>query len=92
MPIVADTHAETRLDSFLKAAEVCALAGFSKTTLWRLERSDRFPAHYVISTRATGYRRSEVEAWIADPAGWRSNGDAGSNTHDDAADGASETS
>lgn len=44
--------------------EVALMTGLSSTTLWRLERSGRFPARISLSERRVGWRRTEVEAWL----------------------------
>lgn len=36
----------------------------SRTTLWRLERANRFPKRRQLSANAVGWLRSEVESWI----------------------------
>ncbi len=53
----------------LRQKDVCDLTGLSKTTLWRRVRAGEFPAALRLGgpdSRAVGWRRSEVEAWLRD--------------------------
>ncbi|MCP1841290.1 putative DNA-binding transcriptional regulator AlpA [Bradyrhizobium sp. USDA 4524] len=43
----------------------------SDPTRWRLEREGRFPKRINIARRKAVYRLADVEAWEADPEGWR---------------------
>ncbi|WP_198947976.1 helix-turn-helix transcriptional regulator [Magnetofaba australis] len=58
-------------DRILRKPEVRKLTGLSGTTLWRRERAGDFPKSVRLSPNAIGWRRSEVEAWMASlrPAG-----------------------
>lgn len=42
------------------------LTGLSRTTCWRLERAGDFPKRLRLSAGAVGYRRNEIEKWLAD--------------------------
>lgn len=53
---------------FLRPMDVCALLGISRPTLWRLRRAGSFPHPTALSQRSIGWRRAEVEAWIASRA------------------------
>lgn len=48
----------------LRIKKVCELTGLSRTTLWRLERAEKFPDRVQLSDRAVGWRWKDVEAWI----------------------------
>jgi prophage regulatory protein len=50
--------------------EISEITPFSKTTRWREEKRGRFPRRFQISKRKIGYRRTDVEEWLRDPAGW----------------------
>jgi prophage regulatory protein len=39
--------------------------GLSAVTIWRLRRAGRFPAPLVLSTGRIGWRRSDLELWLA---------------------------
>lgn len=41
------------------------LGGISLVTLWRLSQTEGFPHKIKLSTRAVGYRKSELDAWLA---------------------------
>lgn len=53
------------LDRILSRAEVVALTGLSGTTLWREAHAGRFPKPYRLTPGRVGYRKSEIEAWLA---------------------------
>jgi len=48
---------------YLAWKEVARTTGLSRTTAWRLQKRDDFPAPYAISPGRVGYREHEVEAW-----------------------------
>lgn len=48
---------------YLPWKEVARRTSLSRTTAWRLQRRDEFPAPYAISPGRVGYREDEVEAW-----------------------------
>lgn len=50
---------------YLPWKEVRHATGLSRTTAWRLQRRDDFPAAYPISPGRVGYLESELEAWKA---------------------------
>lgn len=56
---------EARGGRFLPWKEVARATGLSRTTAWRLQKRDEFPAPYAISPGRVGYREDEVEAWKA---------------------------
>jgi predicted DNA-binding transcriptional regulator AlpA len=41
------------------------LVPLSTTTIWRLERAGKFPRRIPITDKRVAWRRSEVEAWLA---------------------------
>jgi len=63
------SHWRTFLDAgarggrYLPWKEVARATGLSRTTAWRLQKRDDFPAPYAISPGRVGYREDEVEAW-----------------------------
>jgi len=64
---------------FFSSRETSELVSLSRTTLWRLAKVGKFPRPVQLTgARAVGYRREQVEAWIADPSAWRPDGGAGS--------------
>jgi len=49
----------------LRVREVVSEIGVSKATLYRWVSSGRFPPPIKLGARAVGWRREEVEAWVA---------------------------
>ncbi len=49
----------------VRLRDVCALTGLSASTIYRLEKADRFPGRRQLSTNSVGWLRSEVDDWIA---------------------------
>jgi prophage regulatory protein len=60
--------ADARGGRYLPWKEVARATGLSRTTAWRLQKRDDFPAPYSISPGRVGYRQDEVEAWQASRA------------------------
>jgi prophage regulatory protein len=62
---------ETSMESaFLLDAEVEALTTLSDLTRRRQEAAGKFPRRIELAARKIGWRRADVEAWLADPRGW----------------------
>jgi predicted DNA-binding transcriptional regulator AlpA len=49
----------------LTVTDVCKLLRLSKPTLWRLRRSGNFPDPTTVTERIFGWRRFEIDAWLA---------------------------
>lgn len=49
----------------IRRKELCLITGLSATTLWRLERDGEFPARIRLTNSRVGWRRSEIEKWLA---------------------------
>ncbi|MGO8841384.1 MAG: helix-turn-helix transcriptional regulator [Methyloceanibacter sp.] len=49
---------------FYSTRQVCELTTYSKTTLWREVRAERFPPPIKISPGRVAYIREQVNAWI----------------------------
>jgi predicted DNA-binding transcriptional regulator AlpA len=49
----------------LTVTDVCKLLRISKPTLWRLRRSGNFPDPTTVTERIFGWRRCEIDAWLA---------------------------
>lgn len=54
----------THLDRMLRAPEVMALTGLSRTTLWRRVRAGTFPAPVELGQNSIGWPASEISAWL----------------------------
>jgi len=52
-------------DQIIRTKEVCRMTGLSKTTLWRLQKSGKFPKNRKISDHSVGFLFSEIENWIS---------------------------
>jgi prophage regulatory protein len=50
---------------------VLARAGLSRSTIYRKIAEGTFPAQVRISVNGAGWRESDIDRWIADPADWR---------------------
>lgn len=48
----------------MKRQEVVELVGLGYSTIWRLERMQRFPARRKLTDYRVGWVRAEVEAWM----------------------------
>lgn len=51
--------------AFYREADVLALVGCSKATLWRWRRAGRFPAPVELGPNTLAWRREDIEDWIA---------------------------
>lgn len=56
----------------LKISSVCSLTGLSKSSLYRLSAKGLFPLPIKTGVRASAWRFSDIQAWLADrPSGVR---------------------
>lgn len=54
-------------DQILRIDAVLEMTGLSRSALYRLQADGRFPrGHHLAGTKAVGFSRSAVAAWIAD--------------------------
>jgi len=51
-------------DQIISPRNLPAIVGLSKTTIWRLERTQNFPKRIRLSAGRVGYRLHEVMAWL----------------------------
>lgn len=51
-------------ERIIRAKEVVEVTGLSRTTLWRMERTGKFPARVSLGVGSVGWRNSEVSQWI----------------------------
>jgi len=51
-------------DKIIRSKEVQELTGLSRTTIWRMERTGKFPARVALSTSNVGWRLSDIQKWI----------------------------
>lgn len=58
-----DSHES--VDCILNCRTVCNLTNLSRSTIWRKEREQTFPARVRLSKNRVGWRESEIQNWIA---------------------------
>ena len=51
--------------TILRTSDVTSLTGLSRTTIWRLERQNAFPARIRLTGHSVGWKESEVQQWIS---------------------------
>jgi prophage regulatory protein len=59
-------------ERILRIKEVMARTGLKRTTLYAKINHGTFPRQLRISERCTGWRQSDIEKWLRDPTGYRS--------------------
>jgi prophage regulatory protein len=65
-----------RPDRIIRLKTVLARTGLSRSTIYRKIAEGTFPAQLRISTNGAGWRESDIDRWVADPAAWRPADDA----------------
>ena len=58
-------------DRIVRLKTVLARTGLSRSTIYRKIAEGTFPAQLKISINGAGWHESDIDRWIADPAGWR---------------------
>jgi prophage regulatory protein len=58
-------------DRIIRLKTVIAKTGLSRSMLYRRMAQGAFPRQISITDRCVGWRESAVDAWIADPRGYR---------------------
>jgi len=58
-------------DRIVRMKTVLARTGLSRSTIYRKIAKGTFPAQLRISIDGAGWHESDINRWIADPAGWR---------------------
>ena len=49
----------------IRRKELSQITGLSTTTLWRWEREGSFPARIRLTNHSVGWRRGDIETWLA---------------------------
>ncbi|RJE83102.1 helix-turn-helix transcriptional regulator [Paracoccus onubensis] len=62
-------------DRIIRLNTVLSRTGLSRSTIYRKIAEGTFPAQLRISVHGAGWRESEINRWIDDPAGWRPRGE-----------------
>ena len=58
-------------DRIVRLNTVLGRTGLSRSTIYRKIAEGTFPAQIRISINGAGWRESDIDRWVADPAGWR---------------------
>lgn len=58
-------------DNLLRLPDVTERTKLSRTTVYRKIAAGEFPPPIPISTRMVAWYESDIDAWIANPMGWR---------------------
>jgi len=58
-------------DRIVRMKTVLARTGLSRSTIYRKIVEGTFPPQIKISINGAGWRESDIDRWVADPAAWR---------------------
>ena len=58
-------------DRIVRLKTVLARTGLSRSTIYRKIAEGTFPPQLKISTNGAGWHESDINRWVANPAGWR---------------------
>jgi prophage regulatory protein len=50
--------------NILRLRQVIGRTGLSRSTIWRLERDNRFPSRIQLSDNTVGWSEGEVSTWL----------------------------
>lgn len=53
-------------ERIMRPKEVVGLTGLSRTTIWRMEKTGKFPSRVSLGIGSVGWRFSEISAWMQD--------------------------
>lgn len=62
-------------DRIIRLNTVLSRTGLSRSTFYRKIAEGTFPAQLRISVHGAGWRESDINCWIEDPAGLRPRGE-----------------
>jgi prophage regulatory protein len=62
-------------DRIIRLKTVLGRTGLSRSTICRKIHEGTFPPQIRISVNGAGWRESDINRWIADPASWRAKGE-----------------
>ncbi|WP_035873257.1 helix-turn-helix transcriptional regulator [Cupriavidus sp. SK-3] len=57
--------------TILRRAQVESETGLSRSTIYQRVKKNTFPAPIRLGPRAVGWRRGHIDAFLANPAGYR---------------------
>jgi prophage regulatory protein len=69
--------------AILRRKQVEQLVGFSRSTIYQRMRHGTFPRAVPLGGRMVGWRASDIELFLADPAGYRASSSTSSEEHGD---------
>lgn len=58
-------------DNLLRLADVKARTKLGRTTIYRRIAAGTFPPSIRLSAGLVAWYESDIDAWVADPMGWR---------------------
>ena len=58
-------------DRIIRLKTVLARTGLSRSTIYRKIAEGTFPAQIKISINGAGWRESDINRWVGNPAAWR---------------------
>jgi len=64
----------TNPDRIIRIHTVLNRTGLSRSTLYRKMADGSFPQRVKLGEHSAGWRESAINRWIADPPGWREEG------------------
>ena len=59
-------------ERIIRVREVLHRVGVHRGTVYKWIKEGRFPRQVQLGANSAGWYESEIDAWIADPTGWRS--------------------
>jgi len=62
---------DRRRDNLVRLSDVKARTGLSRSTIYRRMGAGTFPVSQPLSTGMVAWYESDIDAWVADPMGWR---------------------
>jgi prophage regulatory protein len=69
--------------SILRRREVERIVGLSRSTIYQRMKDGTFPRAVPLGGRIVGWRASDIELFLVDPAGYRVSFDTSSEEHGD---------
>ena len=55
-------------EEIIRLKQLQSVIGLSRVTIWRMVRAGKFPPPIPLTETAKGWRRCDVDQWIADRA------------------------
>lgn len=62
---------DRRRDTLLRLRDVKGRTGLSRSTIYRRMGAGTFPRSVQISAGLVAWYQTDIDAWVADPMGWR---------------------